>query len=155
MLAPTVKRKLKIKGFPIQEPVKAKMVLKLKPELAIPQPAYISMTVEVFMIMQEYYSILDEPIPRSDIQWYIDELKREKEVEDIFWDNCSVTRAFLNASIAGDDVDVAVALARIAEKKKPIKESDIGEMPAYGSPEFWAWCRKRKQFRLQQLQIKK
>jgi hypothetical protein len=22
-------------------------------------------------------------------------------------------------------------------------------MPAYGSPEFWSWCRKRKQIRLE------
>jgi hypothetical protein len=39
--------------------------------------------------------------------------------------------------------------AKQQEKKLPILESDIGPMPAYGTGEFWAWCHKRKQLKLQ------
>jgi len=101
-------------------------------------------------VIQEYYEAVEEPIPRSEIQWYIDELKREKCADDEFWENCAITKAYLDAYISGEDIEIAMAKARIAEKKKPIKASDIGPMPPHGSPEFWAWCRKRKQFRLQE-----
>jgi hypothetical protein len=42
-----------------------------------------------------------------------------------------------------------MAKAQIEEKKKPIKETDLGPMPSYGTQEFWAWCMKRKKIRLQ------
>ena len=48
-----------------------------------------------------------------------------------------------------DEIWMAEAKAKLTEKKKPLTEADLGEMPAYGSPEFWAWCRKRKQIRLE------
>ena len=37
-----------------------------------------------------------------------------------------------------------------AKKNEPVKppSDDLGPMPEYGSGEFWAWCRKRKQIRL-------
>ena len=153
-----VKRKFKLRAAP-QAPVtapvtapveKTKPVFKLKPSLKIPQPSYFSKAVEAFMVIQEYYEAIEEPIPRSEIQWYIDELKREACENDEFWENCAITKAFLDAHFNHEDEDIAVAKAMIAEKKKPIKASDIGPMPTYGSPEFWAWCRKRKKFRLQE-----
>lgn len=128
-----------------------KKTLKVKPVLEIPKAPYYSKALEAFTIIQEYYEAIDEPIPRSEIQWYIDELKTEKCEDDAFWEECSLTKAYLDATFAGEDVDIAVATAAMAKasiSKKP-KESDLGPMPPYGSPEFWAWCRKRKQIRLQ------
>lgn len=151
-----VKRKFKLRTVaapvvsPQADPVKAKPAFKLKPSLEIPKPPYFSKAVEAFMVIQEYYEAIDEPIPRSEIQWYIDELKREACENDEFWENCAITKAFLDAHFNKEDEDIAVAKAIIAEKKKPIKASDIGPMPTYGSPEFWAWCRKRKKFKLQE-----
>jgi len=150
LASPVASPQTALVASPQAAPVKTKPVFKLKPSLEIPQPSYFSKAVEAFMVIQEYYEAIDEPIPRSEIQWYIDELKREACENDEFWENCAITKAFLDAHFNHEDEDIAVAKAIIAEKKKPIKASDIGAMPTYGSPEFWAWCRKRKKFKLQE-----
>ena len=147
-VAPEVPEVPEVPEAPVTQVKKA---LKIKPALEIPKASYYSKALEAFTIIQEYYEAIDEPIPRSEIQWYIDELKTEKCEDDTFWEECSLTKAFLDATFAGEDVDIAVAtasIAKVAIAKKP-KESDLGPMPSYGSPEFWAWYRKRKQIRLQ------
>ena len=107
---------------------------------------------EAFEAIREYYAIRNEPIPQADIKWYHEELVLEKKELEDFWKDCSVTKAYLDGMFKGEDEDtlfITVAKAKIEEKAKPIKESDLGPMPSYGTPEFWAWCHKRKKLRLQ------
>ena len=86
-------------------------------------------------------------MPQSDIKWYHDELAQEKKEYDEFWARCAVTKACIEGTLRGDDdwtITLAMNAAKQAEKKLPILESEIGEMPPHGTGEFWAWCRKRK-----------
>ena len=78
---------------------------------------------------------------------YYEELAQEKKEYDEFWARCAVTKACIDGTLRGDDdwtIDLAMNAARQEVKKLPIQESDIGLMPAHGTGEFWAWCRKRK-----------
>jgi hypothetical protein len=69
-----------------------------------------------------------------------------------FWEDCSVTKACLDAFTRGETEEVLNAVyekAKKEEKKKPLAEGDLGEKPPFGTPEFWAWARKSKQLRLE------
>ena len=135
----------------IAQPVKPKKTFKLVPP--VPKPnAYLTPAQEAFELIREYCRNHCLPMAQSDITWYKEELIREKKELDEFWQDHSTTWANLQAHMRGDtieEIDAVVAAAKLVEKKQPIRESDIGEMPPHGSPEFWAWCRKRKQLRLE------
>ena len=131
-------------------------VLKLKKKIPVPPPpaagSYITKATEAFEAIREYCRINKVPISEADIKWYHEELALEKKEMDEFWERCSVTKAALDAFTRGEGIDgiiLAEAKAKLTEKKEPLRESDIGEMPAHGTREFWAWCMKRKQLRLQ------
>jgi hypothetical protein len=137
---------------PVQE--KPKKILVLQKGIPVPPIPTGSLTkaMEAFESIREYYSSRDEPIPQADIKWFYNELEQEKKETEEFWANCSVTKAYLDAMYRGctdNEINVTVAKAQIEEKKKPIKETDVGPMPSYGTQEFWAWCMKRKKLRLQ------
>lgn len=148
---------------PVAEPIQevlpqavVKRSIKIKKGLPVPPPpaagVYVTKTMEAFEAMREYYETRDLPIPDEDIKWYHEELVREEAEMKAFWDDCCVTKAVMEAVARGatdDEIWMAEAKAKLTEKKKPLTEADLGEMPAYGSPEFWAWCRKRKQIRLE------
>jgi hypothetical protein len=148
---------------PVAEPIQevlpqavVKRSIKIKKGLPVPPPpaagVYVTKTMEAFEAMREYYETRDLPIPDEDIKWYHEELVREEAEMKAFWDDCCVTKAVMEAVLRGatdDEIWMAEAKAKLTEKKKPLTEADLGEMPAYGSPEFWAWCRKRKQIRLE------
>ena len=136
--------------------VKPKKVFVLKNALPVPLPpapgAYVTKAMEAFENIREYCRMNGVQISQADIKWYHEELALEKKEFDEFWERCSVTKAISDAIARGDDMDavlMAEAKAKLTEKKEPIRESDIGEMPAHGTREFWAWCMKRKQLRLQ------
>ncbi len=140
----------------LEEPVqpKAKKVLVLQKGLPVPPipTGLLTKAMEAFEELREYYSSRDEPIPQADIKWFHAELEQEKKDDEAFWKECCVTKAYLDALYRGcsdDEIDMAVAKAQVEEKKKPIKETDIGPMPSYGTQEFWSWCMKRKKLRLQ------
>jgi hypothetical protein len=156
------KKVLKLKKSVLQEPVaplvpvqeKPKKILVLQKGNPVPPVPTGSLTkaMEAFESIREYYESRDEPIPQADIKWFYNELEQEKKETQEFWANCSVTKAYLDATYQGctdDQINMTVAKAQIEEKKKPIKETDIGPMPSYGTQEFWAWCMKRKKLRLQ------
>jgi hypothetical protein len=131
-------------------------VLKLKKKIPIPPPpaagAYMTKATEAFEAIRDYCRINSIAISEADIKWYHEELALEKKEMDEFWERCSVTKAAFDAFARGEDINgiiLAEAKAKLTEKKEPLRESDIGEMPAYGTREFWAWCMKRKQLRLQ------
>jgi hypothetical protein len=143
---------------PLPEPVAAqvkgpKKVFTLSKKLPIPtftEP--LTKAMEAFEALREYYESRNETIPQADIKWIHEELEQEKKADKEFWDDCPVTKAHLDAICRGatqDELEVAVAKAQIEEKKRPIKDTDLGPMPAYGTQEFWIWCHKRKQIRLQ------
>jgi hypothetical protein len=140
---------------PVPEPTQVKRVLG-KPKLPVPPVpppgTYMTKTMESFEALREYYTERSEVIPQSVIKWYHAELALEKKEFDDFWSRCAATKACIDGTLRGDDlwiIDLAVNAARQAEKKLPILESDIGEMPAYGTGEFWAWCHKRKKLKEQ------
>ena len=131
-------------------------VIKLKKSLPIPPlPPYgitLTATQEAFEILREYYALRNEPIPQEDIKWYNAELITEAKEFDDFWERCCVTKAIMESVMRGDDeiamIKVEMA-AKAIQKTQPIRAEDIGPMPSYGTPDFWAWCSKRKKLRLQ------
>jgi hypothetical protein len=153
---PKAKRVLTSKKLPIAPSVEVKpkrILVSAKPVPPPPSPGtYITKAMESFEALREYYAQLGQPIPQSVIKWYHEELALEKKEFDEFWARCAATKACIEGTLRGDDdwtIDLAVNAARQAEKKLPILESDIGEMPAYGTGEFWAWCAKRKKLKSQ------
>jgi hypothetical protein len=137
-------------------PQKQKRAIKVKKGLPVPPPqspnAPYSKAAEAFEVIREYYAERDEPIPDEDIKWFHEEIKREEAETIRFWQDCNVTKAIIDAAARGateDEIWIAEAAAKLVEKKRPLTESDIGEMPEYGTREFWAWCNKRKQLRLE------
>ena len=129
--------------------------IKIKSLPVPPVPPFgiaITATDEAFEGIREYYMLREEPIPQSELKWYYDQLEQDKKELDDFWSYCTETAAIAAAVARGEDelgIMMAAAEGKKIQKKMPINESDIGEMPSYGTPEFWAWCRKRKQLRLQ------
>jgi len=150
-----VKPKKVLKLKKTETEVKPKKVFVLKGLPVPPPPApgvYVTKAMEAFENIREYCLANNQPISQADIKWYHDELALERKEADELWDRCSVTKAICDAVARGEDMDgilLAEAKAKLTEKKEPIRETDIGEMPAHGTREFWAWCMKRKQLRLQ------
>jgi len=138
--------------------VEKRPVIKLKkPLLAVPPPPpygyALTKAGEAFEALREYYETKDEPIPQADLRWYQEELDLEKKDHIEFWSYCAITEAIMEATMRGVTDEITLMKIEMEAKKKqklmPIRESDIGPMPTYGSPEFWAWCRKRKQLKEQ------
>ena len=152
---PELKPKKVLKLKKTDTEVKPKKVFVLKGLPVPPPPApgvYVTKAMEAFENIREYCLMNGQPISQAEIKWYHDELALEKKEIDEFWDRCSVTKAVCDAVARGEDMDgilLAEAKAKLTERKEPIRETDIGEMPAHGTREFWAWCMKRKQLRLQ------
>ena len=138
--------------------VEKRPVIKLKkPLLAVPPaPPYgyaLTKAGEEFEALREYYETRDEPIPQADLRWYQEEIEQEKKNHIEFWSYCAITEAIMEATMHGITDEIALIKIEMEAKKKqktlPIRESDIGPRPTYGSPEFWSWCRKRKQLKEQ------
>lgn len=156
----TPKKVLKLKKtpevipLPQEKPKKILVLQKGLPVPPVPTTGPITRAIEAFEAIREYYVSRDEPIPQADIKWFHAELEQEAKENDAFWSECSITKAYLDARFSGatdDEIDIAVAKAQIEAKNKPIKESDLGPTPSYGTPEFWAWCMKRKKLKLQKV----
>ena len=133
----------------------SKRVIKLAIQLPVPPvppvTAYLTPAMEAFEALREYYTVRGEPIPQCDLKWYQWELENEKKEMEQFWEEHCETWAVMNAVLSGGDLmDVAIAqgIAREKMKGRPDK-SELGPMPEYGTSMFWAWCRKRKEQRLQ------
>lgn len=147
-----VKPEAKPEAKQISPPLELKVRRVLgKPALPIPpipgQAVHLTKAMEAFESIREYYIQNRLPMPQSDIKWYHEELAQEKKEYDEFWARCAVTKACIEGTLRGDDdwtITLAMNAAKQAEKKLPILESEIGEMPPHGTGEFWAWCRKRK-----------
>ena len=139
---------------PQPEPPQVRRVI-LPRKIIPPPPApgvYVTKAMEAFEAIREYYTQRGQTIPQSDIKWFKEELAQEKKEYDEFWARHAVTKACIEGTLRGDDdwtITLAMNVAKQQEKKMPILESDIGPMPAYGTGEFWAWCYKRKQLKLQ------
>jgi len=137
---------------------KAKKTFKVKKaDVVAPAPSYTitdpeSRATEAFLLVRDYYESKGTCVTEEDIQWYKEELERERKEVAAFWEDCSVTKACLDAFTRGETEEVLNAVyekAKKEEKKKPLAEGDLGEKPPFGTPEFWAWARKSKQLRLQ------
>ena len=166
-MEPPVKKKLKLKKAvddltlqlnslslnnledTLEKPKKPKKLVLKKRVPPTPQGT-LTPTMEIFEAIRKYYAERGQEIPQDEVQWYLNELEQEKKELKEFWDTCPITWAILQASANGQDIEVAETTALTHElslgKKAPIV---LGEMPSYGTPEFWAWCRKKKQIRLE------
>ena len=143
---------------PVVPVAKAKKTFKVKKaDVVAPAPSYTitdpeSRATEAFLLVRDYYESKGTCVTEEDIQWYKEELERERKEVAAFWEDCSVTKACLDAFTRGETEEVLNAVyekAKKEEKKKPLAEGDLGEKPPFGTPEFWAWARKSKQLRLQ------
>ena len=170
VMEPKPRRVIKLKKqMPMDTPMAmaspVRRVIKLKkqePLLSVPPPPLLGIALtqiaEAFEAIREYYAIRGEPIPQEDLKWYQTELALEKKEMDEFWQRCSVTKAIMEETMKSYTTGLVdeVALmkveveAKALQKSLPIRKEDIGPMPSYGTPEFWAWCHKRKKLRLQE-----
>lgn len=142
----------------VAEPIKPRkrIIIRLKNKLAVPPPpapgVYVTKAMEAFEAIREYCVLKNRPISDQHIQWYHDELLREKKEIDEFWERCAETKVNMECIMRGDDDwKTALALNAVRQKVKalPIQEGDIGPMPEYGTKDFWAWCHKRKKLKEQ------
>jgi hypothetical protein len=113
---------------PAPEKVKRTMKIKKGPRLPSPVPEHLrtSLAVETMELVREWYEARDEPVPEAEVKACLEMLEQEKrEQEQILrdWENPPPPRP-------------------------PTPEEELGPMPAYGTPEFWRWCMKRKAIRL-------
>jgi hypothetical protein len=151
----TLKRVIKLKKITQDEPVKQPRIIKISslPVPPIPGPSQrMTKAMEAFESIREYYTNRGLRIPQSDIKWFYEEQKREKAEYDEFWARCAATKAFIDGTLSGQDdwtISLAMKVAREAEKKMPVLETDIGPMPDHGTQAFWAWCHKRKKLKEQ------
>ena len=171
MSTPATKKKIfKLKVAPVNPEVNAPTEVKpeVKPDvkpkpkkvftLKKPDPVYTItdpelFATEAFIILRDYCASQGKTVTKEDIQWYQDELEREKKELAGFWDKCSVTKACLDAFAKGsseEELEKVEKLAKLTEKKEPLTKDTLGEKPPFGTPEFWAWARKSKQLRLQE-----
>jgi len=149
---PKPKIVIKIKKIKVDESQKPKSVIKIKKGLPIPpvDPCPMNQTAEAFEILREYYANLNEPIPQEDLKWYYEAVEQDKkDLEQLYILNPTI-KAILDAIESGATDEERFAAEQEAKKREPPKppSDDLGPMPEYGSGEFWAWCRKRKQIRL-------
>jgi len=144
-----IKKSQQVEAAPLTKP---KAVIKIKKGLPIPpyNPCPMSQTAEAFEILRDYYASLDEPIPQDDLKWYYQAVEQDKkDLEQVFILNPTY-KAMLDAVESGVTEEERFTAEQEAKKNEPVKppSDDLGPMPEYGSGEFWAWCRKRKQIRL-------
>jgi len=138
-------------------PVKKRILKTKKPDQLLQQSLPIikepmTLAMEMFSNIIEYYKEKNLPVPADDIKWYEEELLREKKELDEFWERCAVTKACMEGVLRGDDewtIQLAENAARQKVKALPIQESDIGPMPEHNTKEFWIWCSKRKKLKEQ------
>ena len=98
---------------------------------------------EAFENLREWRINHKEEISQEDLKWYYNELEEEKqEAMKYFTDNPSY-KAIIDSVSQGFDEE-----RRQAAENAVKKDDDPGPMPVYGTNEFWAWCRKRKEIRL-------
>ena len=103
---------------------KVKRTLKVK-TVSLPPPTdpniYWSPAVEAMELTRAWYAEQDAPVPAKDVEFCLAQIAAEK------------AQAEAEAN---------------APPPQPKPEDELGPMPAYGTNEFWAWCRKRKAIRL-------
>lgn len=148
---PEVKPEPELMPEPQVKPKKIFTLKKPEPVYTITDPGLFA--TEAFIILRDYCASQGKTVTKEDIQWYQEELEREKKELAGFWDKCSVTKACLDAFAKGsseEELEKVEKLAKLSEKKEPLTKDTLGEKPAFGTPEFWAWARKSKQLRLQE-----
>ena len=147
------RRVLKSKKAVTEVQVVRRVLISKLPVPPIPGPHQsLTPAMEAFESIREFCALNNIPIKQSDIKWYLEELKREKQEMDAFWTKCAVTKATIDSIYRGDDEwTMALAINEAKQKAKdvPLTDTDLGPMPAFKTPEFWAWCHKRKKLRLQ------
>lgn len=114
----------------LAEAPKAKRRLQIKKKSPLPPPVpehlRITPAVEMLELVREWYESRDEPIPEADIKACLEALEEEKRQHE------QLLRDWENPP----------------PPPPPTPEEELGPMPAYGTPEFWRWCMKRKAIRL-------
>ena len=87
-----------------------------------------------------------EEITKEDVAWYNEALEQEKKDNEKFLDDNPTIREMLNAVAQGKTDEERDEAEKKVRKALP---EELGPMPSYGSSEFWAWCRRRKEIRLE------
>jgi len=157
---PSVRKVIKLKKPIVVEPVlEAPVIQQKKPKIKIRQglpippvpTGALSVTMEAFEALREYYLEREEPIPQSDLKWYYDAMEEEKKDYDTFWKEIPDVKAQIDAAWRGDSDETLDKIQADILKTNPKKpDTDLGPMPTFKSPEFWVWCRKRKAIKEQQ-----
>ena len=86
-----------------------------------------------------------EKITKEDLTWYYDALEQEKKDQEKFLEDNPTIKEMLLAVEKGKTDEERDAAEKKVRKAVP---EELGPMPAYGTGEFWAWCRRRKEIRL-------
>jgi len=112
--------------------------------LKVPSVDLSTATGQIFEEIRTWRLNHGEKITKEDLAWYYDALEQEKKDYEKFLEDNPTIREMLVAVAQGKTDEERAD----AEKKVRKESSDLGPMPVYGSGEFWAWCRRRKEIRL-------
>jgi hypothetical protein len=107
----------------------------------------IGLTAEAFENIREWRLNHGEDITKEDLDWYYEALEEDKKEELAYFSENPTYKVILDSVNQGHtDIQRETAEASV-RKEEPISD-DPGPMPEYGSKDFWAWCRRRKEIRL-------
>lgn len=107
----------------------------------------VGLTEEAFENLREWRLSHGQEICQEDLKWYYAELEEDKKKMETYLTENPSYKAMIDSVAQGFSDEQREAATAEAKKKEPVSD-DLGPMPEYGSKEFWAWCRKRKEIRL-------
>jgi len=119
-------------------------VVKLRVPPVDPNP--MTLTGQIFEEIRTWRLNHNEAITKEDLQWYYDALEQDKKDEIQFFEANPTVKAMIDSIIEGKTEEERDKAENSVRKEDP---NDLGPMPSYGTPEFWSWCRRRKQIRLE------
>jgi hypothetical protein len=103
---------------------------------------------EAFENVREWRINHGETLTQEDLKWYYKEVEDEKEAATKYFTENPGYKVLIDSVLQGYNDEQLAAAESIVRKNAPEAPEDPGPMPEYGSKEFWAWCRKRKEIRL-------
>ena len=105
------------------------------------------LTEEAFENIREWRLNHGENVTQDDLKWYYASLEDDKKDQEAYYQNNPTYKAMLDSVEQGYTDDQREAAENAVRKEPPVTD-DPGPMPEYGSKDFWAWCRRRKEIRL-------
>ena len=106
-----------------------------------------SLTEEAFENIRQWRLDHGETPTQDDLKWYYNVIEIDKKEQETYFQENPTYKAMLDSVEKGYSDEQRELAEKAVRKEEPLSD-DPGPMPEYGSKEFWAWCRRRKEIRL-------